>query len=59
MATVNISSDFGAQKIKSLTVSISICYEVVGPEAVILTFLNVEFQASFFTLLFHPHQETL
>ena len=47
------------KEIKSVTVSISICYEVVGPEAVILTFLNVEFQASFFTLLFHPHQETL
>jgi len=24
-----------------------------------LTFLNVEFQASFFTVLFHPHQEPL
>ena len=24
-----------------------------------LSFLNVDFQASFFTLLFHPHQETL
>ena len=24
-----------------------------------LSFLNVEFQASFFTLLFHPHQEAL
>jgi len=24
-----------------------------------LSFLNVEFQASFFTLLFHPHQETI
>ena len=49
-----------AKKIKSVTVStfpVSICHEVMGPDAVILVFLNVEFQVSFFTLLFHPHQE--
>ena len=34
------------KKIKSVTVSIvspSICYEVMGPDAMILSFLNVEF----------------
>ena len=30
-------------KIKSLTVSQSICHEVMGPDAMILSFLNVEF----------------
>ena len=39
MAAVTICSDFGAQKIKSLTVSIvfiSICHEVMEPDAMIL-----------------------
>ena len=36
----------------------SICHEVTGSDAVIY-FLNVEFEASFFTLLFHFHQEAL
>ena len=48
-------------KIKSATVStffLSICHEVMGLDAMILVFLNVEFQASFFTLIFHPHQES-
>ena len=47
------------KKIKFLAVSIvsaSICHEVMGPNAMIC-FLNVEFLASFFTLLFHLHQE--
>ena len=30
-------------KIKSVTVSPSICHEVMGPDAMILSFLNVEF----------------
>ena len=50
------------KKIKSVTVSIvspSVCHEVLGPDAMILVFLNVEFSASFFTLLFHFHQEAL
>ena len=41
MAAVTIYSDFGAQKIKSVTVSNvspSICHEVMGPEAMILVF---------------------
>ena len=44
-------------KIKSFTISIvspSICHEMMGLEAVIdLSFLKIEFQANFFTLLFH------
>ena len=51
-----------AKKIKSLTSSIlspSICHEVMGPDAMILVFLNFEFQAIFFTLLFLLHQEAL
>ena len=48
-------------KIKSVTVSIvspSICHEVMGPDDIHdLSFLNVEFWANFFTLLFH--QEAL
>ena len=47
------------KKIKSVTVSTfppSICPEVMGPDAMILVFLNNEFQASFFTLLFHPQE---
>ena len=46
MAAVTICSDFGAPKIKSLTVSIvppSICHEAMGPDAMHLSFLNVEF----------------
>ena len=38
MAAVTIHSDFGAQKIKSVTVSIvspSICHEMMGPDAMI------------------------
>ena len=59
MAAVTICSDFlEPKKIKSLTasiVSLSICNEVMGPDAVILVFLYDEFRDSFFTLLFHPH----
>ena len=47
------------KKRKSVTVSTfspSICHEVLGLDAVILVFLNVEFYPSLFTLLFHPHQ---
>ena len=35
----------------------SICHEVMGLDAIILVFFNIEFYASYFTLLFHPHQE--
>ena len=43
LAAATVLSDFGAQKIKSVTVSIVspfICHEVMGPH---LSFLNVEF----------------
>ena len=45
MAAVTIGSDFGAQKIKSATVSTlspSIGHEVMGPDAMILVF-SIEF----------------
>ena len=71
MAAVTICNDFGAQKIKSdtvFTVSPSISHEVMGPDAMILddqiriimirfSFLNVELEANFFTLLFDFQQE--
>ena len=50
------------KKIKSATISTfppTACHEVMGPDAMILVFLNVEFQASFFTLFFHLHQDAL
>ena len=49
------------KSVKASTFSPSICNEVIGPEARILVFffLDVEFQAIFFTLFFYPHQETL
>ena len=47
MAAITIRSDFGAQgKKKSVTASTfspSVCHEVMGPDAMILVFLNVEF----------------
>ena len=49
------------KKIKSVTTStfpLSICHVVMGPDAIIFVFLNVEFQASFFTLLFHPYPQS-
>ena len=59
-----------SKKIKSVTASTfppSVRHLVMGLDAVILvfvfvfffSFLNVEFQANFFTLLFHLHQEAL
>ena len=46
------------KKIKTVTASTScpsLCHEVMGSDATILVFFNVEFQASFFTLFSHPH----
>ena len=70
MATVTICSDFGALEntVAISTVSPSIYHEVMGPDAMILddqiriitirfSFLNVELEANFFTLLFDFHQE--
>ena len=50
------------KKINSVTASIfppSICHEVIGPDTMILIYFNVEFQTSFFILLFDSHQEAL
>ena len=49
-------------KIKSATVStvsLSICHEVMGPDAMILVFWMLSFKPSFSTLLFYFHQEAL
>ena len=46
MPAVTICNDFGPMKIKSVTVFIvspSICHKVMGLNAMILVFLNVEF----------------
>ena len=48
------------KKIKSAAVSTfppTVCPEVMGSDTMILVFLKVEFQASFFTLFFHLHQD--
>ena len=50
MVTVTICSDFGAPKIKSVTVSTvspSICYEVKGPDAMILALWMLSFEPTF------------
>ena len=49
-------------KITSVTVSTvspSICHEEMGPDAMILVFWMLSFKPTFFTLLFHFHQEAL
>ena len=46
VAAVTVHIDLGAKKMKSDTVSTFfpfICYKVIGPEAIIFVFLNVEF----------------
>ena len=50
------------KKMKSVTASrfsLSVCHAMMGLDAMILGLLNIEFRASFFTVLFHPHQEAL
>ena len=50
MTAVTICSDFGAPKIKFLTVSVvspSICYEVMGLDAMIFVFLILSFNPAF------------
>ena len=51
MAAVTIRSDFGApQNIKPATVSIvspSICHEMMGPDAMIITFLMLSLSQPF------------
>ena len=41
------------------TVSLSICHEVMGPDAMILVFWMLSFKPTFPTLLCHFHQEAL
>ena len=53
MAVLTVCSDFGAQENKN------ICHEVMEPVDMILVFFKAEFQTSFFTLLFHPHEEAV
>ena len=59
MAAVTFHSDFQKKSVTTSTFSPSICHKVMGPDAMSLSLLNVEFQASFFGLLFHFHQEVL
>ena len=50
MAAVTICSDFGAQQIKSVTVSIvspSMSHEVMGPDAMIFVFWMLSFKPTF------------
>ena len=62
MAEVTIHSDFGAQENKvyhSFHFFPSYLLWSDGTRCHDFHFLNAEFQASFFTLLFHPHPEAL
>jgi len=59
MVTVTVYSDFGAQEN-----NVCHCFPIYlplsdGTGCYDLSFLNVEFQVSFFTLLFHFLQEAL
>ena len=50
------------RKIKSATVSTvspSICHKVMGTRCHDFSFLNIDLEGNFFTLLFHHHQEAL
>ena len=47
MAAITVYSDFGAQKIKSDTVSPSICHEMMGPDAMVLVFWMLSFKPAF------------
>ena len=63
MAAVTICSDFGAPKIKSVTVSIvfpSICHEVMGPDAMIDWVLSNGFKDFSISVdqCDMPHQQT-
>ena len=61
-AAVTVHSDFGAQENKICAVFIFlVIYLLLTDETGChdLCFLNAEFQTSFFTLLFHPHQQAL
>ena len=47
MAATTICSDFRAPKIKSATISPSICHEVMGPDAMIFVFWMLSFKPTF------------
>ena len=47
MPVVTICSDFEPKKIKSMTVSLSICHDVMGPDALILDFSVLSFKPAF------------
>ena len=58
MAAVTICSGFGTQESRVchyFRCFHIICHEVMRPGAMIFVFLNVEFQASLFTLFFNSH----
>ena len=73
MAAITIHSNLESKKKKSVTAPTffhSICHEVMRLDAMVtgafsffflllFFFFNIEFQARFFTLLCHPHQEAL
>ena len=52
MAAVTICSDCGAPKIKSATVSTSICHEVMGQDIMILVFLMLTFKPFLGTIFY-------
>ena len=60
MAAVTVHNDFGAQENSLLLFPLFLIYlpSSDGAGCHYLSFVNVEFSASFFTL-FHPHQEAL
>ena len=47
MAAVTICNDFGALKIKSVTIYPSICHEVMGQDSMILVFWMLSFEPTF------------
>ena len=62
MAAVPVHSDFGAPQIKSATVStisLFICHEVMGPDAMILVFWMLVLNQFFKTLLSHSSRGSL
>ena len=61
MVTVTDRSDFGAQEntMSLLPLFPHLFARSDGTRCHDIRFLNVEFQASFFTLFFHTHQEAL
>ena len=62
MTAVTVHSDLEPKKRKPVAGSTfppSICHEVMGLDAMILVFCNVEIQDNFFTLLIHSHQEAV